>query len=202
MKARTRFRFLLESMRLPIAPRRTLPRLLPLVGPAVLLIAQSAPVVASRGDAVSYAETYWYPYNSCWPDFSDSGGDCVNFVSQVLHKGGLDPNYTSPPPHWYCHSKQVFSPAWVHTDRLYEYLTTATFSGSGRQLGRDLGSQIMGRIQSGGARGDIILYRFPYTWPQRLGGDRWHHVEPEHEAAHDIPEDQGQRLDHPLSRRK
>lgn len=42
----------------------------------------------SPSDAVDYAETYYKNYNSNYPDWSEYGGDCANFVSQCLYAGG------------------------------------------------------------------------------------------------------------------
>ncbi|MDR2044528.1 MAG: amidase domain-containing protein [Clostridium sp.] len=44
----------------------------------------------SRTAAVSYAEQYYADgsYNPDYPDWSASGGDCANFVSQCIHAGG------------------------------------------------------------------------------------------------------------------
>lgn len=43
----------------------------------------------NRSAAVTYATTYVYsPNTSVWCDYSSSGGDCTNFVSQCLEKGG------------------------------------------------------------------------------------------------------------------
>lgn len=38
--------------------------------------------------AVTYAETYALSYNTSYPDWTDYGGDCANFVSQCLYAGG------------------------------------------------------------------------------------------------------------------
>ncbi len=37
---------------------------------------------------VNYAVKYWDNYNSAYRSFAGSGGDCTNFISQVLHEGG------------------------------------------------------------------------------------------------------------------
>ena len=43
----------------------------------------------NRSAAASYANTYVYsPNTSSWCDYSSSGGDCTNFVSQCLYAGG------------------------------------------------------------------------------------------------------------------
>ena len=40
--------------------------------------------------AVSYSDTWWDGRNPDYHDYSSSGGDCANFVSQCLIAGGLD----------------------------------------------------------------------------------------------------------------
>ncbi|MCH5339387.1 MAG: amidase domain-containing protein [Acetatifactor sp.] len=42
----------------------------------------------NASDAVAYAQKYFYPYNSEYPDWRPYGGDCANFVSQCLYAGG------------------------------------------------------------------------------------------------------------------
>lgn len=38
---------------------------------------------------VAYADLYWDVYNPAYSDYSASGGDCANFVSQCMIAGGL-----------------------------------------------------------------------------------------------------------------
>jgi len=42
----------------------------------------------NRSAAVSYALKYWDTFNSAYPNWTSSGGDCANFVSQCLYAGG------------------------------------------------------------------------------------------------------------------
>jgi hypothetical protein len=42
--------------------------------------------------AVNYAEVWWDDRNPNYYDYSSSGGDCANFVSQCLIAGGLEPS--------------------------------------------------------------------------------------------------------------
>ncbi|TGB15623.1 hypothetical protein E4099_06540 [Streptomyces palmae] len=54
---------------------------------------------------VAYAQKYWNNYNTEYPDFSGqgAGGDCTNFVSQVLKAGGWKhvPGYTNDYTKWF-----------------------------------------------------------------------------------------------------
>ena len=43
----------------------------------------------NTGGAISYAKKYCNHYNHNYHDYSRSGGDCANFVSQCLIAGGL-----------------------------------------------------------------------------------------------------------------
>ena len=45
--------------------------------------------VYNRTAAVAYARQYAMSYNSQYPSYSEYGGDCMNFVSQCLHAGGM-----------------------------------------------------------------------------------------------------------------
>ena len=54
---------------------------------------------------VAYAQKYWNHYNADYPDFNGqgAGGDCTNFVSQVLKAGGWKhvPGYTDDYTKWF-----------------------------------------------------------------------------------------------------
>lgn len=81
-----------------------------------------------RVKAVEYADKYCgaangngnnFKYNSKYKDFTGIGGDCTNFVSQVLgdkEGGNLKPDTT-----WYW-SNSSGSRAWVNADSLKNYL--------------------------------------------------------------------------------
>lgn len=61
-----------------------------------------------RSKAKAYIDTYWKNYNPAYPSFHSGGGDCTNFVSQVLYAGGMpwadDKNPTNHKMsiNWYC----------------------------------------------------------------------------------------------------
>ncbi len=61
-----------------------------------------------RSKAKTYIDAYWKNYNSEYPSFHNGGGDCTNFVSQVLYAGGMpwtddkiQANYKKS-VNWYC----------------------------------------------------------------------------------------------------
>ncbi|HHY46877.1 MAG TPA: amidase domain-containing protein [Firmicutes bacterium] len=116
-----------------------------------------APGRYNREAAVAYADRYWHEYNPKYKDCTGSGGDCTNFVSQVLgdpEAGGLPMDWT-----WYYR----FSPlggggsrAWVQTEGFAGYLLN---NGRARRIARGTWSDI---IQQGAIeqlqKGDLIGY--------------------------------------------
>lgn len=75
-----------------------------------------------RTAAVSYAHKWAYNRNPAYYDFDGMGGDCTNFVSQVLFAGGAKPNYTFDG--WYFNSLSDRSPAWSGVNELYAFLVS------------------------------------------------------------------------------
>ncbi len=61
-----------------------------------------------REKAKAYIDTYWKNYNPEYPSFHQGGGDCANFVSQVLYAGGMpwtddnNPMNHKKSTNWYC----------------------------------------------------------------------------------------------------
>lgn len=61
-----------------------------------------------RKKAKAYVDAYWNNYNPAYPSFSNGGGDCTNFVSQVLYAGGMpwsddkNPTNHKKSVNWYC----------------------------------------------------------------------------------------------------
>lgn len=61
-----------------------------------------------RAKAKSYIDTYWKNYNPVYPSFHHGGGDCTNFISQVLYAGGMpwaddnNPANHKKSSNWYC----------------------------------------------------------------------------------------------------
>ncbi len=62
-------------------------------GPASTLTAMAIPAGLNYLAMINYALAHWggagAPYNSNYRDFSNSGGDCTNFISQALRDGDL-----------------------------------------------------------------------------------------------------------------
>lgn len=64
--------------------------------------------------ACNYAETYALKPNPNYKSFDGIGGDCTNFISQILFAGGLQQNHTWKP----------YTNTWVRVEDLYSYLTS------------------------------------------------------------------------------
>ena len=79
------------------------------------------PATPSRGAVAAYADLYALNPNApYYPDFSATGGDCANFISQALYEGGWAMDTSSPPEQqWWFHwpgdwSKPIrCSDSWV-----------------------------------------------------------------------------------------
>ena len=63
-------------------------------------------------NAIKYAEKYALIPNPNYKSFNGIGGDCTNFVSQIIHEGGLSKAQTWKP----------YSNSWVRVEELYSYL--------------------------------------------------------------------------------
>lgn len=64
--------------------------------------------------ACTYAETFALTPNPKYKSFENTGGDCTNFISQILFAGGLKQNYSWKP----------YTLPWIRVEDLYLYLTT------------------------------------------------------------------------------
>ncbi len=113
----------------------------------------------NRRAAVAYAERYWHEYNPRYKNYTNLGGDCTNFVSQVLgdpEGGGLPMDYGKQLP-----GKKA-TRTWTLTDSLSDFLFT---SGKARRLMRGTYAEVvqptpeypLGVIQELNA-GDLIGY--------------------------------------------
>lgn len=81
-----------------------------------------------RKKAVDYAIEWAYRRNPAYYDFSDIGGDCTNFVSQVLYAGSGIMNYT-PTFGWYYISVNNRTPSWTGVNQLYNFLVNNVGAG-------------------------------------------------------------------------
>lgn len=111
----------------------------------------------NRDAAVAYADKWAYGRNPRFFDFSELGGDCTNFASQVLYAGSGVMNYT-PVYGWFYISADNRTPSWTGVNELYRFLVSNTAAGpQARVTG-------LSEIE----KGDIIQLKFSY-------GDRFDH---------------------------
>lgn len=100
-------------------------------------------IVERRKKAVAYAdryagaagdEEYGYTYNKDYRDFNGAGGDCTNFISQVLHEGGGFKKTGS-----WNYARGGTSRAWGNAQGFKDYLI---YSGRGSLIARGTYNQI------------------------------------------------------------
>lgn len=85
-------------------------------------------------DIKAYAEKWWNHRNPEFPDFSDVGGNCVNYTSQLLLAGGInrvsptpipDSDINTDPTYWYSYKKSdspalyTSSLSWINVSAFY-----------------------------------------------------------------------------------
>jgi len=141
-----------------------------LIALVAALLAVSAPTTGlaasgySGAAAATYADTYWQSYNSAWPSFANSGGDCTNFVSQALNAGGiamrLSPTYSGDAAWYMVKIKRHWSYAapWVNAQDnsifALQHLAGVT------QVASYYGIAPGQKVADNAAQGDIVLYDF------------------------------------------
>lgn len=91
----------------------------------------------SASDAANYAVKWGEDHNSVYPNYSLSGGDCTNFVSQCIYAGGLAMNGSSASvgtvdstSKWYCIyikstlgvRKYAITTSWIRVSDFNTYL--------------------------------------------------------------------------------
>lgn len=76
-----------------------------------------------RGKALSYALRWALQRNPQFYDYSNLGGDCTNFASQVIYAGAGVMNYT-PVYGWYYRNGNEKSPSWTGVNYLYQFLVS------------------------------------------------------------------------------
>lgn len=89
-------------------------------------------IAYNRERAVEYARRWAMGRSPLFADFSAGGGNCTNFVSQVLLAGSGVMDFTRTFG-WYYRSLSDRAPAWTGVDELFGYLT-----GSGDFEGRSM----------------------------------------------------------------
>jgi hypothetical protein len=75
----------------------------------------------NRNSAIEYANFWALKRNPNYFDYTKIGGDCTNFISQVLHAGECSMNFDKANG-WYYVSSDKKSPSWTGTNFLYGFL--------------------------------------------------------------------------------
>jgi len=75
-----------------------------------------------RERAVMYARRWALSRNPLFLDFTGTGGDCTNFVSQCILAGSCVMNFT-PTYGWYFRSSADRAPAWSGVEAMNNFLT-------------------------------------------------------------------------------
>lgn len=75
-----------------------------------------------RERAVAYAHTWAFARNPGYFNFDSLGGDCTNFISQIIYSGTgvMNPRRDTG---WYYHSLADRSPSWTGAELLHRFLT-------------------------------------------------------------------------------
>lgn len=75
----------------------------------------------NRKMALYYAKRWAFDRNPKYYNFENLGGDCTNFISQILHAGGCPMN-NSKINGWYYYNLNNRSPSWTGVEFLYQFL--------------------------------------------------------------------------------
>lgn len=81
-----------------------------------------------REKAKQYAKKWAFKRNPKYYNFEDLGGDCTNFISQVLYAGGCPMNYNRWTG-WYYNNINDRAPAWTSVNYLKKFLENNTGRG-------------------------------------------------------------------------
>lgn len=77
----------------------------------------------NREKALEYAQKWALKRNPNFYDFSEIGGDCTNFCSQVLNAGECLMNYNGSSG-WYYAGSGNRAPSWTSVNLFYNFLVT------------------------------------------------------------------------------
>jgi len=82
----------------------------------------------NREKAIEYAHRWAFKRNPRYYDFSNLGGDCANFASQVIYAGSNVMNYDKHTG-WYYININNRSPSWTAVNFLYKFLINNSTKG-------------------------------------------------------------------------
>ncbi|MGI5920758.1 MAG: amidase domain-containing protein [Syntrophomonadaceae bacterium] len=107
---------------------------------------------SERAGMRTYQDNWWNGFNPAYANFTDWGGDCTNYASQVLHDGGGSPFYPSPntgisgSDRWFYRSSNDRSSSWTGVEELQTFLLNNTTKGPSGQVNSTYGSLNSGDI--------------------------------------------------------
>ena len=116
---------------------------------------------------MDYAIKWALSRNPNFYDYSQLGGDCTNFASQVLLAGGTSMNY-HPTLGWYYIDPNRKSPSWAGVDFLYQFLisnrTKGPFAVETTSAGVQIGDLVQLSYQAGRFNHTLIVTKFGATF--------------------------------------
>lgn len=121
----------------------------------------------NREAALNYAIKWALGRNPNFYDYSQLGGDCTNFASQVLLAGGAGMNY-QPTLGWYYIDPNRKSPSWTGVDFLYNFLisnrTKGPFAAETTPAGVEIGDLIQLSYQAGRFNHTLVVTKLETTF--------------------------------------
>ena len=75
-----------------------------------------------KASAIEYANRWALDRNPNYYNFEEFGGDCTNYISQILLAGGCKMDKNSVANGWYYNTPNDKSPSWTGVEYLYDYL--------------------------------------------------------------------------------
>ena len=114
-------------------------------------------------DAANYAKQYALSYNPAYNNYSSTGGDGTNFVSQCIYDGGMPMRVGSTDAYWYYNSSGR-SPSWAGADAFMRHWTkvrSSSYYGRAREVliyTKDYIIKNRNTVGNSIAVGDIVLY--------------------------------------------
>ena len=108
----------------------------------------------NRENALAYAHKWAFGRNPKYLKFDNFGGDCTNFISQILYEGSKVMNYT-PIYGWYYINSSQRTASWTGVTYLYNFLVNNKSKGP-------FGEQVeVSRIK----QGDVLQLSFKESGP-------------------------------------
>ncbi len=115
----------------------------------------------NRQSAQNYINRWWDRRNSAWGTFDNLGGDCTNWVSQIINAGGI-PEDESGTHEWFYNSMDDRAPSWTGVKELWTYLVGNSDGNGYNGPQANLWTDSTGRINM--YTGDVIQLKKSSGW--------------------------------------